>query len=395
MNLSRILRAVVSFMLICLGIVNPASAFDFVLGIGLALFVTWITLFGGYELLRRRVPQLLTFIIAPLVVVFVITSWINSAALRTYLAHEPIGETYRSDLDDFLKTYYLMERGTNYYTSFSKAVEQNAFKGYVAPNMWSWRLPTIFYIWKYLPGSSGLDIYYLFILSAGLALWLAHKIFLVMVPEQFHKYSLLSAYLMYPYLHYGARDTVMLHTEWWTLVPLFGGLYLLQRKRIAMAAVAFTFAVLIRELFIIPLVLSSTLMFIFRQPRWKVVLLPVVVLSLILVVHYFGVRANAISDTGLTTPRIHTGFGKSILLGSLAYGSWEYHFYKYRLFAIFYVVSITGLLLKFRQEHLPLWGFILFPLAFFLIGSSVYNDYWGVFYIPFVLFVTPLIVTKL
>ena len=135
------------FAIIALGFLNPTNRLDLMLEIMLVGYILWI-IKKGKDLTNKFFfkPFSVTACLSiPFILVFLVTSWRNSLELRTYLIHEPVSETYRSDLDDFLKTYYLMQRGQEYYLSFSQAVTENAFKGYVAQNLWAWRMPTVFY----------------------------------------------------------------------------------------------------------------------------------------------------------------------------------------------------------------------------------------------------------
>lgn len=389
------LKIFLVFTLFLLGITNPTTHFtDFMISIALVIYVGFvINNTSIMRIIEVRVGR--RFIIWPIIAAFLVTSWVNSDSLRRYLVREPLAETYRTDMDDFLKTYYLMEKGSDYYTSFKTAVAENAFKDRVSGNLWSWRLPTVFYLWKLLPGSNGMGIYVFFLTTCVVSLYMAYKIAKNTIGE---RYAILSPYLLFPYLHFAARDPTLLQTEWWGILPMFLGIYFLLKRRPVGIVVSFTAAVLIRELFIVPIMFITILLIIRKEKLWKTLVIPIGIFIIFLLMHSGWVSQQVMISPRFLAPRFSGS--KDILLATLAFGSWEYLWYRLRVFLVFYVMGLIGLIRQIRligkdaATLLVFLSFYIFPLSFLFIGTSIYNDYWGIFYMPFVLVSVPFILSR-
>ena len=389
--MKRFFEFLLPLTLLILGIPNPANSNDAVVQILLFVYVGLVVV-GAGKLIHKYFLQRL--IIIPVLILFVISSQINSLGLRDFLAHQPISETYRTDMDDFLKTYYLMGEGLPYYISFKQAVEENAFKSKVSNNLWSWRLPTVFYIWKWLPGESGVGIYYLFLFLSLGGLYLSYALIGELLSKKNQHFAILSAYLLFPYFHFALRDPTLLQTEWWGVFPLLGGIYFLVKNRLNGAIVLFILTVIIRELFMIPLIGIGVLLYIKKsREAWKM-LLPMGIFFLMMFFHGQQVLRITGANGEFFAPRIHT-LGSKIVLSTLAFGSWEYAWNQLRIFPIFYVISLVGIIFTKSWFSKYLLVFFVFPVSFLILGSSVYNDYWGIFYMPFVIISTPLILNYL
>lgn len=364
---------------------NQVEKFIYPLWLGFLLFVL---------LWKWASVQLVKTAHIILIAIFILTSWLNSNDVRKHLQREPTPETYRSDLDDFLRTYYLMEKGQGYYISFSQAVSENAFKSYIAPNIWSWRLPTIFYFWKLLPTGNGVFIYFAFVVLSSISLYFVLPISEYFFSKDRLKYAILSPYLLYPYFHFAARDLVFLHTEWWAIMISIIAVYLWVKQLRFLSVLAFSLAVITRELLIFPFIIVVIIYSVLKKQLQVLLLLPLIILSTLIVLHYIGVTNVIGNPANLFTPRIHR-LSYQILQATLAFGSWEYIYYKIRIFIVFYILSFVGILFNHRLSKAILMGFIIFPFSFLFLGSSNYNDYWGIFYIPWVAISAPLILNKI
>lgn len=384
---------IILFLLI-LGITNSTAQFidrsmsiGLVLYVGLIVFVKETSVFWIIKTNKK-------ILIWPLIGVFLVSSWINSSELREYLSREPVSETYRTDMDDFLKTYYLMEKGNDYYSSFKTAVELNAFRSEVSANLWSWRLPTIFYIWKILPGQSGIAIYFLFLLVSSACLFLSYEIVAPMLGARF---ALLSPYLLFPYLHFASRDSTLLQTEWWGMFLFLCGVYFVVKQKLKQATVLFVLAVVIRELFVIPLTIALVVLLLKKNKHWWIFFIPIATFFISMLFHGQLVSQHVIFTQKFLAPRFSGN--KDILFSAFSFGSWEYVFFKLRIFIIFYIVGLVGLMQMMQKEKNNvtfqiLFSCFVFPLTFLFIGTSIYNDYWGILFMPFVLISVPFILHK-
>ena len=62
----------------------------------------------------------------------------------------PAPKTYRSDEFIFLRTFYLVKDNLNYYSAFLDATKNDSRGGYLTKDVMMWRLPTVFYFWKFI-----------------------------------------------------------------------------------------------------------------------------------------------------------------------------------------------------------------------------------------------------
>src|SRR3989344_6314925 len=127
---------------------------------GFDLTIIYGTLAGlATAILLEKYKFLKTTIIFVLIFLYLISSWINSENLRIVLTQDLSKFAYNNDPGVFLKTYYLLGQNVNYYDALNSAQLGRFGQHILNGDVWGWRLPTIFYIWKYLPSSSGLSIY--------------------------------------------------------------------------------------------------------------------------------------------------------------------------------------------------------------------------------------------
>lgn len=375
-------------LLVVFGFLNPASKQDLIFGFILAGYVMLAPLWQRFWGQKRSVFKYVY--VAPVILIFIATSYLNSGSIRNYVTHEPQPETYRTDMDDFLRTYYLMEKGDNYYVSFNTAVRENAFKSQASYNLWSWRLPTVFYMWKFIPGNDALGIYLLFLLLCVIALFSAYALCLKIIGQDKMPLSLLSAYLLFPYLHFAARDQTFLQTEWWGMIPMLVGLNFFFGRRNMLSICMFTLALLTREIFVVPMVLLFLIALVYRRQSAWIFLYPIIFLIIAIGLHAFNILKYIPYTEVFLRGRFH-GLDKTILLATLAFGSWEYYFNGLRIFIIFYILGIIGIFLNKKIATVLMLAMFLLPLSFLLIGSSAYNDYWGILYMPFVIITVPLV----
>ena len=366
-------------LIIVLGFPNPHSVLDAVVTVALGLYIT-VVVFSS----KRFKFNSIWFVI-PIIILFLISSIINGRQVRAYLIREPVAETYRTDMDDFLKTYYLMKNGRDYYSAFKQAVIQNAFKTTVSNNLWSWRLPTIFYIWQLFP--SAIFLYAGFLLLCSFALLTSLFIGQELLPSKYNYLGILAPYLLYSYLHFAARDSTLLQTEWWGMFCLLFGMFFWFKKNFSLAVLFITLTVLVRELFIVPLLIMTIIAFKQKQ-NWRALAVPGIILVLFMLLHFFWVARQIPITPSLFVLRTHT-FNKQIILPTLAFASWEYIWNRLRIFIIFFGLGLVGILFKRKQAGWLWLSFFIFPLSFLFIGSSVYNDYWGILYMPFVILAVP------
>lgn len=325
-----------------------------------------------------------------LIFLFLSTAAVSGQDLRNFLANDLAIGTYNNDPGILFKTYLLMEAGTDYYDAFATAQLGRFSQQIVSHDVWGWRLPTIFYIWKLVPGSGGLSIYFLYLVLASILLFAAFKI-----GQRYLDFpiSILPSYLIFPYLHFGARDQMFLETEWWSIFLFIAGLYFLILRKLFWATVILALTVLVREVYILPI----GLLFIFAIVKNKR-LAPVFLIALgafLIFFLYHVYRVNFYIDAWgtLFSPRTIEN-GLFFVQQTLAFASWEYFFFWLRPLTIFLAASIVGcwfLIKQGRKEEGIIWllAFLPFPISFLRFGSVPYNDYWGLIYVPLAIILAP------
>ena len=302
---------------------------------------------------------------------------------------EPGLGTYRSDELIFLKTYYLVEKGWNYYPAFSWAIEGDVRRIVLTSDIFQWRLPTLFYLWKVL-ANNGWQILWLFWV---LALSSMAAIFLLMKKLANARVGVVVILLLIPYFADAFQyQSSFLFTEWWGWFPFMVALAALAYDKKLMAYSLFLMAVTIRELFIIPII-CFFLIALLQKKNWlgfvTVMLLFGVFIWLhrVTVVHYM--QGVEVTQATLWT-RLH-GFDKKSLMPMVAFMMRRYPLIQYK--SNWLLLGLAGLSLRkinSKTEYLFAAGWSLFLVLPF-ISTSAYNDYWGILFMPTLLITIPLL----
>lgn len=321
-----------------------------------------------------------------LILVFVANSWAISGQLRNYLTSDI---PYNNDPGVLLKTYKLIENGQDYYKSFKEAQLGRFALSIMPKDIWGWRLPTIFYIWKLLPGNA-LSIYFLYLLMACCLLYVSYQIGKRYLGE---KLGFISPYLLLPYLHFGARDQMFLETEWWSVSIFIFAIYFLIKTKLLISTVLLSLTLLIREVYLLPIGLML-IYSIFKQRRLiSVFLIPIISFAIFFLYHIY--RVNYFIDawgTLFTARTVNNGI--YFLQQTLAFASWEYLLNQFRPFLLLTLAAAIGCLyiLKVQKKQeviFLLLAFLPFPIAFLRFGTTPFNDYWGLIYIPTAIILAP------
>lgn len=359
--------------------VGPIVIYGSVAGLVLAFFLDKLKL-------ARRLA------IWVLVIAFLLAALASSSQLREFLVQDlPLG-TYNNDPGILFKTYLLMEAGTDYYDAFATAQLGRFGQQIVSHDIWGWRNPTIFYIWKLVPGESGMNIWLLYLVLASILLLVAFKI-----GQRYLKFpiSILPSFLLFPYLHFGARDQMFLETEWWSMFLFIAGLYFLITRKLFGAIVFLTLTVLVREVYILPIALLFFWVILKNKRLVPVFLIAILAFLIFFFYHIYRVNSYIDAWNTLFSPRTVEN-GLFFVQQTLAFASWEYLFYQLRPF-IFFLVAATGgcwfLIKRGRKQEGIIWllAFLPFPVSFLRFGSVPYNDYWGLIYVPLTIILAPVV----
>ena len=372
-------------LLFTLGLYTLLKGFNvnYLIGTILGLFIGYSIDFVG--LMKKAAIFVLIFL-------YLVSFWINSENLRIFLAQDLSKFAYNNDPGIFLKTYYLIEQNVNYYDALNSAQLGRFGQHIVNGDVWGWRLPTIFYIWKYLPTSSGLSIYVLFLILASALLLVSYKIGRRYLGARL---AILPSYLLFPYLHYAARDQTFLQTEWWSVSTFVIAIYLFITRKHFYSIILLSLTVLIREVYILPIGLTVIYLFITRKRNFRLFLIPLIAFLILFIFHTSQVNYYINAYGTLFSPRVVSN-GLLFVQQTLAFASWEYLLFQFRPFIILLVASLFGCFYVYKNINKNegiLWtlAFLPFPIAFLRFGTLPYNDYWGIIYMPTVITLAPLL----
>jgi hypothetical protein len=307
-----------------------------------------------------------------------------------YPLTEPPFKTYNSDEMSFLKTFYLIEKGENYYLAFKHSRENFASGNYLQADVFTWRLPTAFYLWN-ICCETGHNILTFFIFMSFLLLILIYLIMQKIIGN----WALLSPILFLPYLYDTLTyKTAFLFTEWWAVFFFFIGLFGLSRNLSYIAILAFTISILTREIFIVPISVMFLYTLFIRKNR-RLFLIPIVIGLLFYFIHsqnifsLIGSRGNfhffdRFHDYKIENLQTMISFSmKAYVLAGL-----KTHY-------LFLGVGLISLLIGVFLKKDYLLNYIAISIFSFLITLPIIavkeNDYWGIMFVPLILMCIPLI----
>lgn len=360
---------------------------------GFSLAPVWGLVDGlALGLLLDKFKILAKLAIWVLIGTFLLAALATGGELRKFLGSDLVIGTYNNDPGILFKTYLLMEQDTDYYDAFKTAQLGRFGLQIVSGDVWGWRMPTIFYIWKLVPGSGGLSIHFLYLVLASILLFAAFKI-----GQRYLDFpiSILPSYLIFPYLHFGARDQMFLETEWWSMFLFILGIYFLITSRLFWATCLLSLTVLVREVYILPIGLLFIFTIVKNRRLAPVFLIALGAFLIFFLYHIYRVNFYIDAWDTLFSPRTIEN-GLFFVQQTLAFASWEYFFFWLRPFTIFLAASIVGcwfLIKKGRKEEGIIWllAVLPFPISFLRFGSMPYNDYWGIIYVPLIIILAPVV----
>lgn len=339
-------------------------------------------------------PQVLLFF---LIFIFLITSYTNSFNLRNLIKQEPQAESYFTDHLDFLRVYYLIGQGFDYYPALVKAYIEDGRGDAIPKKSWYWRLPTYAYFWNLFPGRTGISIYIAFMTLSTFMLIFAYKIARIFLPSNL---ASLSPYLVFPYYHFAARDIAFLEMEWWGVSFLIIGTYFILKSRHAVSFFFLIFAVFFKETFMIYIATIGLLSFLHKSKKvFYMTILIAASLGAYLVFHFLNINSYTRQGLSGLTPTSHPA-GLFFLQQTLSYGSWEYLFFGLRPFTLLLFLNLfSAVFLFFRKKinfnlsmiTIPVF---VFAISLIKIGSIPHNDYWGATYLPLILIISPILLLK-
>lgn len=316
---------------------------------------------------------------------------VNSADL-VYPVPQP--NQYRSDEFVFLRTFYLIRDGKNYYQAFNDAVKNDVRGGYLTKDVFAWREPTIFYFWGIF-ARSGIDIAIFFIVLSMATLVSFGLILNRFLPSVVAIVSpvILVPYFWDPFVY----QTGFLFTEWWGLFFFIFGLTAFFYRQKKLSFLFFSLSVMTRELFLFPLIFMLAISLFLKKNR----LLFGAVLGtcgLFFAMHYFIVQSQPVFGvTRNPFSRLHF-FSFSQFQREVAFSMRQYPLLQFRLpFVFVFLTFFSTLYLIFKSFYLRLnlenWLYIAASLSLTGIlpfSGVIFNDYWGIVFMPLVIGFSPL-----
>lgn len=324
--------------------------------------------------------------ILPLLIGFLMSAFVSGSEVRSILQVNSEPKSYVRDMGLYLKTYYLMKTDTsNYYKAHAKALLNHAeFHETTLPkDVWSWRLPTIFLMWSILPFENGEVVYALYVILAIVVLIASASI----GKYYWHDgYSfLLLPYLFFTYLRFPLHDWTILQVEWWAALFWVLGAWGLIKKRYFVMFVGAILSVLIRELMIVPLALSSLVSLLYKKRHETLITIVIGISFMAFMIWHsnqIGIVAGTLNEQGFN-PRLN---GSALVVqATLAFGSWEFLLNQYRIFTVLWIFAFFGYFLRPTFYKLFLATPMALTIFYLRFATGVWSHVWGVLFMPSVL----------
>lgn len=331
--------------------------------------------------------QLLPHIfIGILVLNLLAASLLISDNLVIQLSTEPSDESYKYDAYIYLKAFYKVAAGENYYTAIPQAILSDGRMNQLSDMISGYttiRMPTVFFIWRAFTGGNGGNIFYLSLLLAIVALTF---VFYGMRMTSGEGIASLGSMLVAPYLYIGSTWVNILFPDWWAI--LFGliaiGLFL--QKQYAGAAAIALLSTLSREPMGI-LIFAGLLAGIAVKERriW----LPFGAAILSFVVLYLAHKHMVTASMPLESAGLAQRPGLQIT--SFLTTS-NYLMYPFSLLRLNLIIPFAAIVAAFLQKEWVNRMFIaVFILSFvlYLLVMKATASYWGQMFMPVVLLSLP------
>lgn len=340
-----------------------------------------------------KTKDILAFILLAVIVInFINLTYTLSKDIQRVSETEPYEELYAFDGFIFLRTFFLIEKGENYYASFAKAHEEDKRMTEKPGEAINYRPPTLFYIWKFFL-NNGRSIVIAFILfSAGIFILIFFALTKVVPAE----YAFLGPLFLAPYFAFPVSSFWFVFTEYWGVLFLIISLFFLFREQFWPGLFFALLAALTRELFLYYLALGFLSSLIKRKFSitlgWSFAILAFFLffyLHFKAVAPYLPSSPNSSIVAGISSR--FNFFNLSQLIKLITFGMNLYNRPPLYLAEIFIFLFVLGAIFTNRNKLRSL----LIPLSlFFLIlsalGDPSGNDYWGVIYMPVAIGLSPL-----
>jgi len=370
-----------------------------------SILISGLVVFSLFYWLSRRLysnlNQLVLIVFFCLFIGLLGTALIDGTQLRAQLTQD-ISPPFMTDMDAYQNSLNLYKETGDFYQSFAVSIQGldiNYGTDQYAGEIWGWKQPLIFTLWKMVPGGKAAGVQWLAVLAFSLILLAAYKIARIFLsPQQ----ALIGPFLIWPYLHYPLVEMTLLQVEWWALVFFFLGFMAYLIKRYWLTGIIFTLCLAVRELFAIP-ILGLVVIQLLRKRFKSALSLSLPTILVFLPYYYFYHLRNVFQYEAfdlLSGETLRSGALSKweLVRTTLAYNSWSYGSWMIRPFLVLLIINSIGLLLLIILKKKPwqflslLTAFLLFFLFSFILNMmDTWHDYWGIYYIPMLLLTTPVV----
>ncbi len=361
------------------------SIFYFILAIGVSIIVV---------ILCRRFPAKwgVGMLLALTILVHAISSFQTGETIRWLSRQEPADYSYNFDGIRYLKSYYLMKDGRDWYRACVESTRVDARAPFDVPRViMNYRLPTLYVLFSFLPRGDWIQM--LFIIFSCFGMVCAFDFVRILLEnngvefETAARCALAAPVVLSPYLFLAAITWFYTFHEYWAWFVSIGAVWLLARRQILVAIILAVLAACIREHFILVTVVVSILGWISGRHKERLAILGSwVLLFLVYAVHVY--RALPYTGQGVEEGASIWLHSPSILsvLYTTFFGTALYPMPKLTI-PVLFAFALYGLW-KNRNQLLPFGvsSMILIPLLGYLfVGPQIPSGgYWGVLYMPWV-----------
>lgn len=333
---------------------------------------------------------------------FLIIANITSTRILQASAAEPPAEGYGFDGIFFLKMFYLVEQGIDFYEAYDVGFQQDKRFDHPPNIIGGWRMPTTFWVWSAIANSGDQLVIY-FILFSLLLMTCSYFIALKFTEPAF---ALLSSCLIGTYLLFGVSSWWYTELEYWGLFLALPAatLYLYDKRYHALPIVVL--AGLMREW--VALILIAGLIDNLIKRRWidslvwaaaSVAVGGLYILNIQNIIEYTR-QANL--PLALASAGAGQG-GIGFILYTLQFGSAFFGGGLNLLYVLFFMGIAGAIVAGFRAKNFYWVAVVLLPLAAYMYYGSGkvpgdpagWNDYYNINFMPCVLTAVPFLAKPL
>ncbi len=381
MTFGKLIFAAIIIFLAVSASIRTDNTTIFYLSLIVNLFIAASVIFNLDFKTFKNLPILLIFL------VFVVGVTLTSSGILRQLGEYKEG--YKFDGFLFLNVANLIRDGQNYKDAYSTAFEEDIRFETAPTDAWGWRLPTIFYFWSFLPND--FLVWLTFVILALLALFSAFK----MNFPGTGNLAILAPMILAPYFFFGATSEWFLVTEWWGLFFFIVGLLFWQIKKSKIAWILFLISVITRELFIVPILAYFLITVIFERKKAVFFGSLIIIFALFLLAHFLNLSDVVNLNLASVTAKRLWGGGWQQIQQTLAFGSANFLFINFRVFALYALLVLIGFGLIFWRinfkilKDLTFVSFASFFILYLVFGTPRWHEYWGITYIPLMFLLIP------